>query len=162
MRFKLLIFSSIFLCLFCKGQENFTFTHYSSEDGLSQNTIMSIMKDRKGYMWFATWDGLNKFDGYTFKTYKATQTNKYNLTNNRIDYICEDRYGYIWLLTYDSKAFRFNPRLESFEQVPSSGVGTSMNVTKIRVLANGTVWLLMEQGGAIRVQTDKNTYQVST
>ena len=55
-------------CLFClwtlpvSGYSDCLFTHYSSEDGLSQNTIMSILQDKKGNMWFSTWDGINKFD----------------------------------------------------------------------------------------------------
>ena len=58
-----------------KAQPDCFFTHYSSEDGLSQNTVMSILQDRKGNIWLATWDGINKFNGYSFKTYKARLDN---------------------------------------------------------------------------------------
>lgn len=70
------------------------FTHYSTEDGLSQNTVMNILQDHKDNLWFATWDGINRFNGYTFKTYKARQRNYISLTNNRVDRIYEDRYGF--------------------------------------------------------------------
>ena len=70
------------------------FTHYSTEDGLSQNTVMNILQDHKDNLWFATWDGINRFNGYTFKTYKARQGNYISLTNNRVDRIYEDRYGF--------------------------------------------------------------------
>ncbi len=63
------------------AQPECVFTHYSSEEGLSQNTVMNILQDRKGNMWFATWDGINKFDGYDFRTYKAKFDNRINLTN---------------------------------------------------------------------------------
>ena len=53
----------------------FFYTHYSTEDGLSQNTVMSMLQDHKDNLWFATWDGINRFDGYNFKTYKARQGN---------------------------------------------------------------------------------------
>ena len=101
------------------AQPECVFTHYSSEEGLSQNTVMNILQDRKGNMWFATWDGINKFDGYDFRTYKAKFDNRINLTNNRVDYMYEDRYGFLWLLTYDNQAWRFNPRTEVFEHVPA-------------------------------------------
>lgn len=47
------------------------FTHYSLDDGLSQNTVMSMAQDSKGVMWFATWNGLNRFDGTRFYNYKV-------------------------------------------------------------------------------------------
>ena len=84
------------------AQPDCLFTHYSSEDGLSQNTITSILQDHKGNMWFATWDGINKFDGYAFKTYKARLGNGLVLSHNRVDYMAEDRYGFLWLQTYDN------------------------------------------------------------
>lgn len=55
------------------GVENVKFTHYSSDDGLSQNHVLDIIQDSKGFMWFATWDGLNKFDGKSFRVFKGRQ-----------------------------------------------------------------------------------------
>lgn len=134
------------------AQQHCFFTHYSSEDGLSQNTVMSILQDHKGNLWFATWDGINRFDGYSFKSYKARQGNFISLTNNRVDQLYEDPAGYLWLLTYDNRAHRFDPRTDTFEQVPAAGKeGSSSNVRAIEVLGNGTVWLLTENEGAIRV-----------
>ena len=66
-----------------QAQQHSFFTHYSTEDGLSQNTVMSMLQDHKDNLWFATWDGINRFDGYNFKTYKARQGNYISLTNNR-------------------------------------------------------------------------------
>ena len=143
------------------AQGNCFFTHYSSEDGLSQNTVMSMLQDQKGAMWFATWDGINKFNGYTFTTYKAGQGSQISLTNNRVDYIYEDKYGYLWLQTYDNTVHRFNPQTETFEQVPASGEGSSFRITSINVFKNGTVWLLTDDEGAIRVSVDAETHQVT-
>ena len=93
-------------------QQHCFFTHYSTEDGLSQNTVMSILQDHKDNLWFATWDGINRFNGYTFKTYKARQGNYISLTNNRADRMYEDRYGFLWLLTYDNRVHRFDQKSE--------------------------------------------------
>ena len=103
------------------SQSDCFFTHYSSEDGLSQNTVMGILQDRKGNMWFSTWDGINKFDGYTFKIYKADSGNRIGLSNNRIDHLCEDEFGFFWMKTYDDRVFRFDPRMEIFERIPLAG-----------------------------------------
>ncbi|MDR3118940.1 MAG: response regulator [Mediterranea sp.] len=142
-------------------QDNCFFTHYSSDDGLSQNTVMNMLQDSKGAMWFATWDGINKFDGYSFTAYKAGQGSLISLMNNRVDYIYEDKYGYLWLQTYDNTVHRFDPRTETFEQVPVSGEGSSLHITSIRILPNGTVWLLAS-GGAVRATVNPETFRVTT
>ena len=137
-----------------QAQQHSFFTHYSTEDGLSQNTVMSMLQDHKDNLWFATWDGINRFDGYNFKTYKARQGNYISLTNNRADRMYEDRYGFLWLLTYDNRVHRFDPKTETFEQVPAAGEeGSTYNIHSIQVLLDGTVWLLTENDGAIRVVT---------
>lgn len=155
-------------CLLClwalpvSGHSDCLFTHYSSEDGLSQNTIMSVLQDKKGNMWFSTWDGINKFDGYSFKTYKARPNNRIALTNNRVDYMYEDEYGFIWLLTYDNQVFRFDPRTEVFERVPATAeTGADCDVRAVKLLQGGIVWLLADKGGAVRVSTDATTCRLS-
>lgn len=152
---KILFFTILCLTAYIvQAQQHSFFTHYSTEDGLSQNTVMSILQDHKDNLWFATWDGINRFDGYTFKTYKARQGNYISLTNNRADRMYEDRFGFFWLLTYDNRVHRFNPKTETFEQVPAAGEeGSTYNVHSIKVMPNGTVWLLTENDGAIRIVT---------
>ena len=159
----LYLIAGLICTLAVKAHPDCFFTHYSSEDGLSQNTVMSILQDRSGNMWFSTWDGINRFDGYSFKTYKARLDNQIALTNNRIDLMYEDKYGFLWLLTYDSHVFRFNPRTEVFERVPAEDrEGNSATVTSISLLPGGAVWLLTEKEGAIRVSTEPDTYRLAT
>lgn len=155
---KRLILTLFLVCLvrLAGAQDNNFFTHYSTEDGLSQNTVMGILQDRRGAMWFSTWDGLNMFNGYTFKTYKGGQDSRISFANNRMELIGEDMYGFLWLLTYDDRVHRFNITTEESEQVPSKGEGSQMNITSIKLLDNGTVWLLTDKMEAIRVRTNSN------
>ena len=114
-----------FICLFltilniihAQAQQECVLTHYSSEDGLSENTVMDILQDDKGNMWFSTWNGINKFDGYTFHTYKGNLDNQTILGSNRIDCMRMDTQGYIWLQTYDENVFRFNRRTDLFDLI---------------------------------------------
>lgn len=146
-----------------KAQPDCFFTHYSSEDGLSQNTVMSILQDRKGNIWLATWDGINKFNGYSFKTYKARLDNRIVLSHNRIDHMLEDKYGFLWLQTYDNHAYRFDSRTETFERAPGDDEeGGTANITNIKVLPGGSVWLLTETEGVIRVATDPQDYSLTS
>lgn len=161
---KILYLIVLLVCtLPVKSQPDCFFTHYSSEDGLSQNTIMSILQDRKGNIWFSTWDGINKFNGYTFRTFKAKLDNRIDLTNNRIDRMLEDEYGFLWLQTYDNQVYRFDPRSEVFERIPlMEDNGGTTNVTSIKIMPCGSVWLLTDNEGAIRVKTAPDTYRLSS
>ncbi len=159
---------SIFILLLLQivnvySQTDCVITHYSSEDGLSENTVMDILQDKKGNMWFSTWNGINKFDGYTFHTYKGFLDNEIALTNNRVDCMELDKYGYIWMLTYDERAFRFDPRTEIFESVPDyDNTEIHIPITRIKTLPNGNVWLLSQNRGAIRIITDSISKKITT
>jgi signal transduction histidine kinase/DNA-binding response OmpR family regulator/ligand-binding sensor domain-containing protein len=150
----------IILCISTlgKAQLDGSFTHYSAENGLSQNTVMSIAQDRNGFLWFATWDGVNKFDGYSFTIYKANTD--IGLSHNRINFISEDRYGFLWLLSYDDRVQRFNPSTERFIKIPEPQ--DDVNITAVKILPNGTVWLLTDNNGSFRAVTDSIDYSLET
>ena len=88
--------------------------HFSVNSGLSQGVVVNIMQDKKGFLWFATWNGLNKFDGYTFKNYKAFPGDGCTLTTNRFSYITESKDGDIWCKSYDNRAYLFDIQTEKF------------------------------------------------
>lgn len=144
----------LFCSLLAKGiniPENYTVTYFSAKNGVEDGFVNDIIQDKKGLLWFATWNGLYRFDGYTFKNYKSNTEDKNGLTNDRILYIDEDQYGCIWVQCYDSTAYRFNPRNEVFEPI---SIDPSCKIRSIKVLPDGHTWLLREDGKAIRVWTD--------
>ena len=67
------------------------------KDGLSQSSILAILQDKRGFMWFATASGLNKYDGYTFKVYLNNPQDSLSISDNGISALYEDRDGYIWV-----------------------------------------------------------------
>ena len=69
------------------------FKNIDIEQGLSNNMIKDILQDSKGFMWFATWDGLNRYDGYTFKVYKHKDGDTTSLPINKISCLLEDSFG---------------------------------------------------------------------
>jgi len=70
---------------------------YTLKDGLSFATVYSIIQDNKGFMWFATGDGLNRFDGTNFKVFKFEPNNPYSLPSNYVQTIYKDTHGDIWI-----------------------------------------------------------------
>ncbi|MEP6894756.1 MAG: two-component regulator propeller domain-containing protein [Chloroflexota bacterium] len=90
------------------------FNHLNIEQGLSQSSIYVIFQDSRGFMWFGTEDGLNRYDGYTFKIYKPDPDVPASLSDRWITAITEDADGYIWIGTGQGGLNRFDPRLETF------------------------------------------------
>lgn len=87
--------------------------HYSIEDGLSQNIVQDMLQDNDGYIWLATWNGLEKFDGYTFKNYKSYPTDDTKLKYNRLVSIVKGADDALWCHTYDDKVYLFDVRQEN-------------------------------------------------
>lgn len=127
--------------------------HFSVSDGLAQGVVMNILQDRKGLIWFSTWNGLNKFDGYTFKTYKTSLEDSYAFGTNRMGNIIESQYGDIWCPTYDGQVCLFDVQTEKFINVLRSIESTTKqtnNVNRIYSLKKGIAWIICEDGYAYR------------
>lgn len=89
-------------------------TSLSGSNGLSQNSILCIIKDRYGFMWFGTQDGLNKYDGFKFTVYKHLSNNSKSLPANYINAICEDGSGNIWVGTRLGGLSKYDREHDSF------------------------------------------------
>ncbi len=105
----------IFLYSTLSLSQSIRFNHLSNEDGLSSNNVYEIIQDRLGFLWIATDDGLNKFNGYDFKIFRHDPSNKNSLSGNSIWALIEDSKGKIWAGTkngwldcYDQVTERFN------------------------------------------------------
>lgn len=115
-------------------------------DGLSQNTVYQILQDRKGFMWFGTKDGLNRYDGLSFRVYKKENS---TLEKNFITALYEDSRGYIWIGT-DGGVFIYDPVLDSFTAFnKASDTGSVIRdcVTMIGSDENERIWLSVENQG---------------
>ena len=90
------------------------FTHLTTIDGLSNDRINSILQDRRGFMWFATEDGLNRYDGNTFVVYKNNPADPNTLSANFIQSLIEDGHGFLWIGTWGGGLDKLDPRTERF------------------------------------------------
>jgi ligand-binding sensor domain-containing protein/signal transduction histidine kinase len=108
-----ILFSSECFVLFAQPA-NLKFTRITAEDGISQSYVVCALQDSRGFMWFGTQDGLNRYDGYNFKVYKHIPNDTTSLSENWIWNIYEDSKGYLWIGTFGGGACRFDRTTETF------------------------------------------------
>jgi signal transduction histidine kinase/DNA-binding response OmpR family regulator len=90
------------------------FERLSVSNGLSNNEVTCIFRDSKGFMWFGTFDGLNRYDGYSFKYFNHIPGNSSGLSDNIVSFIFEDSKGILWIGTDNGGLNRFNRQKETF------------------------------------------------
>jgi signal transduction histidine kinase/ligand-binding sensor domain-containing protein/DNA-binding response OmpR family regulator len=90
------------------------FSHIDRDQGLSQSNVMAILQDSRGFMWFGTRDGLNKFDGYQFTVYKNNPDDPGSLSNNLVTNLIEDSKGIIWIATRGGGLNRYDREKDRF------------------------------------------------
>jgi ligand-binding sensor domain-containing protein/serine phosphatase RsbU (regulator of sigma subunit) len=123
------------------AQSRIIFNHLTIEDGLSQSSVTCIFQDKKGFMWFGTQDGLNRYDGYNIKIFKNNPGDSTTLTDNFIFSIYEDQSGTLYIETQSGTFHKYNPRSESFQVV----IKDSLNLDQAKVSSVGA--LLQESTG---------------
>jgi len=114
MRRSLFFIAYFFICGALTAQR-YPFVRFSTENGLSNNVVYSILQDSKGYLWIATHDGLNRYDGYEFKKFLHNPFNKKSLAGNMTIDMTEDEQGRIWVLT-NTDLHRYDEKTESFDR----------------------------------------------
>ncbi|MEJ7588503.1 MAG: two-component regulator propeller domain-containing protein [Ferruginibacter sp.] len=82
-------------------KQNLKFDHLTTYDGLAQSDVLCILQDKKGFMWFGTSGGLNKYDGYNFTLFKNVSTKINSISSNFISCMAEDSSGALWIGTRD-------------------------------------------------------------
>ena len=146
-----LAFSLISSVCFPQSVANLQFNHFSAEHGLSQTVFNTIFQDRKGYMWFGSYTGLLKFDGYKFISFTPGANKKNSIADNSIIKICGDSAGNIWMLhdTYPALT-KYNPQSESFTLYPYSNsnrtTGIPGYISDLITDRQGKVWIGTDAG----------------
>jgi len=142
----LIVLSGIINHASCESaQSNIRFQYLTTNDGLAQNTVDCIFQDSKGFMWFGTWNGLCRYDGYTFKTYQKINQQK-ELPDNFVRSLTEDRLGNLWIGTAQGVII-FNPNKEEFflpEKIETVITNSGTNV--IICDTSGKIWIGTEKG----------------
>jgi signal transduction histidine kinase/ligand-binding sensor domain-containing protein/CheY-like chemotaxis protein len=146
--------SSILIFLFCMLFGNFCsaqyeqiiFDHLTAREGLSQSSINYIMQDHNGFLWFATYNGLNKYDGHSFKVYRKNNKDLTSISGNDTYYLFEDNQGYLWIVNHNTTGLDcFDPKTETFVNYshdPSDPESISNNeIFHVTQDSKGNIWI---------------------
>ncbi len=106
------------------SMEKSDFSTITSEEGFSPGLVRCIIQDKKGFIWYATKDGLNKYDGYHIMLYQFEADNKYSLPDNTILSLLEDDHGNLWVGTATQGICLFDRKTERFYKVGAKLEGT--------------------------------------
>lgn len=141
------------------AQDSFTthIEHLTTANGLSNNTVRYIYQDNKGFIWFCTLNGLNRYDGNTFRTFLPENVpGKVSLADGRVKSVCEDRYGFLWIATSDDRFSCYDLKRDCF--VDFTGCGEYGKQYGYITLLQNEVWLWGRGEGCRRIYRQNNAF----
>lgn len=134
------------------------FKHLTVEQGLSNSTIETIFQDSRGFIWFGTRDGLNRYDGSQITVYRYHSGDSTSITDNYIKSITEDKEGYIWIGTLNglNRYDRNKNSFIRFQHIPGNRNSISRNhISSLMIDKAGQLWI-GTYGGGISIYNQKS------
>ncbi|GAA0877345.1 two-component regulator propeller domain-containing protein [Algoriphagus jejuensis] len=131
--------------------DNLKFEKYSTLEGLSSSTSIEIFEDSKGFLWFGTIDGLNKYDGYGFQIYRPILNDLHSISNNRINAIVEDTNSNLWIGTsnglnmFDRETGRFY-RIDLYKERSPASKSRAVINDLLYDQSTGWLWIATRNG----------------
>lgn len=158
--------TTIFIVLVCyiygnAQQSTIRFDHLTIKQGLVQSTINALLQDQHGFIWIGTQDGLCRYDGYNFLTFKRDLHNANSISNNYITSLAEDQHGFLWIGTSEGGLNRLDPDRKVFKVYRSDskqlGSISSNAIINIYIDRDDTLWVATFNTGLNRydAQTDR-------
>ncbi|HMQ45965.1 MAG TPA: two-component regulator propeller domain-containing protein [Saprospiraceae bacterium] len=151
-RLAIVLFTACFLGAPLSGQNgalDYRFEKLPTEIGFSNTGINDILEDHRGFLWIATWSGLAKYDGYAVKMYRQQPDKANGLQSNKVTQLFEDRRGNLWIGTNYSGFYRYDRKLDVFEQF-------CKKPEDMNSLSNDNVWAVFEdKDGYIWIGTER-------
>ncbi|PUV26451.1 hybrid sensor histidine kinase/response regulator transcription factor [Sphingobacterium athyrii] len=147
-----------------KGQENFKLDYFGGEKGLSHGNLTGLLKDRDGFLWISTWNGINRYDGQRFKTYNSTEQKGHAVASRRIIQMIDGINNDIWFLTYDMKLYHFDKASEDFfsvSEVVESTQNKPVQFNKILAIDTQSVWVGSTDNGLFCINALGKPYNYS-
>jgi ligand-binding sensor domain-containing protein/two-component sensor histidine kinase len=128
------------------GQNQYSFVHYNTITGLASHNTTAVVQDKTGFIWVATTNGLQRYDGTKFITFNHSKNNRYSLPENSIKQIVIDNTGRLWLLFASGRVGIFNTVNFIFTEVTLNITGVDLARwfdKKIIVTGSGRIFYLL-------------------
>lgn len=138
--------------------------HFSHDERLSQSRILDIKQDDKGFIWLATFNGLIRYDGSTFKNFKVIKSNSLNLKSNRVYNFEFDKDDRIWIQSENNEVYYFDTHSLSFHHPLENNSENQSDLffNKFIITPSGKVWLIPEKETSIlRFDRDKHVKRIN-
>ena len=146
-RFFLFLLLGLFSVKYCLAANN-VFVKYSKQDGLAQSTITNSLEGPNGFMWFSTFEGLSRFDGYEFKNYRYSKNDPNSLPSNFTKKLLIDTKRNLWVATKDGLA-KYNPLKDNF---------INYNKKNSQLKSNEIFTIALNKNGDMLVSTAADLY----
>jgi len=139
---SILILLFFFAPILFSAESDINFHNLSIKNGLSSNEVNCIFKDSKGFMWFGTNDGLNRFDGIRFTAFKHQPNDRTSIGGNKIRSIAEDHSGCLWISS-DAGLVKFNRETETFTsfRISRQGNFSDKTISLLYIDYQGFLWV---------------------
>ncbi|TDE14552.1 hybrid sensor histidine kinase/response regulator transcription factor [Dyadobacter psychrotolerans] len=138
--------------------EDYQFARYSAEKGLSHNQVNCFLKDQQGFVWVGTAEGLNRFDGYSFKIFKHDVRDSTTLSDHYVNELFEDKQGYIWINTRLGYNI-YDPATETIDHDINKAARRlglpDANFNRIIKTRSGDYWISHNRLGLLKYITSK-------
>lgn len=138
---------------------NIKFEHLTIRHGLSQSAVNTIIQDSRGFLWFGTQDGLNRYDGYIFKKYYHDAQDSNTISTKYINDLCEQRKEKVlWIATEGGGVNRFDLKTHQFKYYKHNSddsLSLSSNfINSITLSSSGYLWITTNQQGLNRLDPE--------
>jgi ligand-binding sensor domain-containing protein len=151
----------VMLSSFCKAQQiEFKIKNYDEATGLSNRKISSVLQDAKGFLWVATADGLNRFDGYNFKIFKKTLEDSAGILGNNITALAEDKNHNIWIGLATGGIGCYHPSSGKFINYPFTQKHAAIagEVNMMYIDKNNSLWFGVKGKGLVYLNAKNGTF----
>ena len=153
----LLVFS--FLDAISQQSKQYSFKHFSVTNGLSSNSVDRVVQDKDGYIWMATSNGLQRYDGSSFITLKSSAGNPSSVPSNHIVLLYQDSKKNMWLMGDNNRIGIFDTRKFVFKDVPITGQEMNLHIVQgFSELHNRYLALLKDDGVHLKYDSSEKKF----
>src|SRR3982751_4150720 len=136
--------------------KQYAFKHFSVINGLASNTVSTVLQDRDGYLWIATVNGLQRYDGSSFITFKSSSSDPSSIPTNHIISIFEDRKNRLWLVGDNNRIGIFDTKKFVFREVSLPVEQRKFYIPQSFIEAPTGEFLLLKDDGSLLQYNEKN------